>query len=187
MAQSISLRCDVAGLIPFYENTTAKARAATAMAGTSALRAMRAEGSRRVRDKKGIQASKIDSAIVAVFPSSKEVFVWSLIGKAKPIPLIAFNARQTGRGVSVEVTKGRRLVVAHAFIATMASGHKGVFLRRGNKQIMQRGRYAGKKRQPIYEAFSASVAPALGEAAQRVMARGQSVFRDTFNRTMRPR
>lgn len=54
----------------------------------------------------------------------------------KPLPLIDYGARQTNKGVSVQVRKDRtRKVIPQAFIATMKSGHKGVFWRKwhGNK------------------------------------------------------
>lgn len=48
-----------------------------------------------------------------------------------PLALIDYNARQTTKGVSVQVRKDRpRKVVPAAFIATMKSGHQGVFWRR---------------------------------------------------------
>lgn len=80
-------------------------------------------------------------------------------GDARPFPLsmTAFNARvvkptgkkrvrvridgqwrtitvPTGGGIAVTI-KGKRVIVPHAFLATMASGHRGVFAR---------GAYAGK-------------------------------------------
>jgi hypothetical protein len=50
--------------------------------------------------------------------------------KGKPLPLIDFSARQTAKGVSVQVKKASpRTVVGTTFIRTMKSGHKGVFWR----------------------------------------------------------
>jgi hypothetical protein len=183
----MNFRVEVSGLDDWKGRTIEAVFRATKLAGTSALRAMRAEGSRRIREKKGIQASKIDQALSMSFPNTNRTsqINWTLIGKAKPLPLMSFGARQVGRGVSVEVTKGKRSIVKHAFIATMQSGHVGVFMRRGEKQIMRKGRYKGEKKQPIYERFSASVAPALKEASPMVLQRGASVFRDTFNRVLR--
>lgn len=54
-------------------------------------------------------------------------------------PLIEFDARQTREGVSVKVKNGRKLI-RHAFIATMESGHRGVFIRKDGKQPGRRGR-----------------------------------------------
>lgn len=48
----------------------------------------------------------------------------------KPLALIDYSARQTKKGISIQVRKDRpRKVVAGAFIASMKSGHKGVFWR----------------------------------------------------------
>ncbi|MGH8519860.1 MAG: phage tail protein [Gammaproteobacteria bacterium] len=51
------------------------------------------------------------------------------------LPVIAFQARQTKRGVTVQIKRGRRRLIPHAFIATLRSGHKGVFAR---------GKYQGR-------------------------------------------
>jgi hypothetical protein len=48
---------------------------------------------------------------------------------SRRIPLIEFGARQTKRGVTVAVRKGARKLIPHAFITTMGSGHRGVFVR----------------------------------------------------------
>lgn len=64
------------------------------------------------------------------------------------IPLFDFGARQTARGVSAN-TGGGRKVYKGSFIATMKSGHKGVFERK------TRGK--GSKRLPIIEKFGPSL------------------------------
>jgi minor tail protein Z (GPZ) len=49
----------------------------------------------------------------------------------RPIPLIEFpSARQVGAGIRVSVW-GRSQIIGSAFIATMPSGHRGVFRRTG--------------------------------------------------------
>ena len=61
----------------------------------------------------------------------------------KPIPLVEFDVRpsnvQPRRRVpiTVEVIRGERKPVEHAFVAVMASGHKGVFRRhkRGGERV----------------------------------------------------
>lgn len=67
----------------------------------------------------------------------------------RPIPIIQFDARQTRLGVTVKV-KGARKLLRGAFIATMPSGHQGVFYRRG---------VAGARapRLPIDQVFSISL------------------------------
>lgn len=50
--------------------------------------------------------------------------------KGRPLPLVEYAARQTTKGVSVQVKKTEsRSVIAGTFIQTMRSGHKGVFWR----------------------------------------------------------
>lgn len=45
------------------------------------------------------------------------------------LPVVAFRAKQSGSSVSVTIHKGKTEVIRNSFIATMASGHKGVFAR----------------------------------------------------------
>jgi hypothetical protein len=53
----------------------------------------------------------------------------------RPIPLIEFPAvRQTGAGVRTGAW-GRSQVISSAFIATMPSGHRGVYRRRGPARL----------------------------------------------------
>jgi hypothetical protein len=66
-------------------------------------------------------------------PTTADEFEASVNAKGAGFPLSAFSPRQTQKGVSVSV-KGRRFLIPHAFIATMGSGHQGVFAR---------GRYGG--------------------------------------------
>jgi hypothetical protein len=60
------------------------------------------------------------------------------------IPLTYFKAKQTKKGVTYKSLKGR-VLIKHAFIETMPSGHTGVFLR------------VAKDRLPIKEQFSKSL------------------------------
>lgn len=45
------------------------------------------------------------------------------------LPIIAFRPKQTGSSISVVIRKGKTAIIRNAFIATMGSGHKGVFAR----------------------------------------------------------
>lgn len=50
--------------------------------------------------------------------------------RAGRLPAIRFSARQTRRGTGFRIQRsGARTFVKHAFIQTMASGHRGVFVR----------------------------------------------------------
>jgi hypothetical protein len=55
----------------------------------------------------------------------------ALVCKGRPIPLINFSARETAKGVSVSVKGGRKTILG-AFVATMPTGHRGVFQRVGS-------------------------------------------------------
>lgn len=70
--------------------------------------------------------------------------IGSLWVTGRRIPLLAFHARQTRQGVSYRLPKGRQLLPS-GFIATMKSGHRGAFVRRG------------KRRLPIVEAHGPSL------------------------------
>lgn len=61
----------------------------------------------------------------------------SLVAKSDSVPLLHYGAKQKGKGVSVNVLIDHpRTLIRHAFIATMKSGHKGVFWR---KDVRWRG------------------------------------------------
>ena len=76
----------------------------------------------------------------------------------KPIPLIQFSARETNAGVSVSVKNGRKLIKG-AFIATMPTGHRGVYVRVGNQHKKVNGKWHGL---PIKELFGPSIPAAFG-------------------------
>lgn len=55
----------------------------------------------------------------------------------RPLALMNYSSRQTKKGVSVQVRKDRpRKVVAGAFMATMKSGHKGVYWRKWHGRVI---------------------------------------------------
>ena len=72
-----------------------------------------------------------------------------------PLPLIAYSARQTLKGVSVQVRKDRgRKVIPGTFIATVRTaaqaaggyeGHEGVFWRKWHAGTGKKGKNMGKK------------------------------------------
>lgn len=80
--------------------------------------------------------------------------------KGKGLPLKAFGARQTRKGVSVNIT-GKRKVVQSSFLATMPSGHEGVFARgkysRGDFQFRKKRLAKKGPDLPIAQLFTAAV------------------------------
>ncbi|KVM47118.1 hypothetical protein WJ58_28880 [Burkholderia ubonensis] len=89
----------------------------------------------------------------------------ALTATGRPIPLINYGARQTTKGVTVRVKNGSK-TLRHAFIATMASAHIGVFERvgTGHKRVTKNGR-AHWSGLPIRELYGPSIPDALGNAA----------------------
>jgi hypothetical protein len=84
-----------------------------------------------------------------------------LYANAKRIPLIEFGAkgpepsRGRGRGVTVKGSSGRS-TIPDAFIATMRSGHRGVFQRVKGKSG-RRGPAPNRSELPIRELFGPSI------------------------------
>lgn len=83
-----------------------------------------------------------------------------IIARGKRLPLIDFKARgpspSRGRGRGVAYTmRGQRVRIADAFLATMPTGHKGVFTRRTKAGTPSR-------RLPIRELFGPSIAQSFG-------------------------
>lgn len=94
------------------------------------------------------------------------------------IPLIRFNARGTepsrgrGRGVSYKL-QGSRGRVAAAFVATMKSGHRGVFVRKTHGQ--------GSKRLPIQELAGPSIGAVFAKYRAAGLERAREVFTSTVD------
>lgn len=187
-----TVHVDTRGLVPWRAEVDAAARRAAQMSGSSAIRAMRAEGARRIRERKAMKVGAIGKALTIIYPTSKEQMIWKVRAKAAVMPVSAFPHRQVGKarrdrgtgrfkkgtrveggrgGVWVEINKGRRVLMRGAFIAQMKSGHKGVFRR-----------LRGGKRLPIREAFTTQVSDAFGDAIPFVSDRGRSVFAATYAR-----
>lgn len=74
-------------------------------------------------------------------PAHPNKLTTELYPSGRAVPLIAFNARQTKKGVRVRI-RGASKLYAHSFIATMKSGHRGVFLRagEGHKRVIKDGK-----------------------------------------------
>lgn len=102
----------------------------------------------------------------------------------KRIPLIEFGAkgpepsRGRGRGVSYRLRGGGGRL-PHAFIATMASGHRGVFERTAGKFMKGRG-----KRQAIHEKFGPSLGHVFAKYRPQAIERARESFLTNFRHEM---
>jgi hypothetical protein len=73
---------------------------------------------------------KSASRIATVSPrAGREHLVAGIKITTERMPLMAFNPKQQGSSISVSIRKGKTVLVRNAFIATMKSGHTGVFAR----------------------------------------------------------
>lgn len=98
----------------------------------------------------------------------------------KRVPIVAFGARQTRQGVTYRLTGGRGLIPG-AFLATMSSGHAGVFARRP----ISRSR-AGNPRSspglPIVEQYGPSLP--LVVTKQHILEAGQAIGEAAFTKNL---
>ena len=176
MSISITAKMDTSQLTKLLSEYPKAARRAIRKAGSTAQRDMRSEANKRIRAKKRIPLRYIRDALTLRSKTAGGIseMEWALEFSGKPVPLTAYPHRQTKTGVSVEVNTGKRTLVAGAFVATMKSGHRGVFKR------------MGKARLPIKELLGSRPVDALlheGEAAA-VAERGHKSLMDTLVRLM---
>ena len=88
----------------------------------------------------GVKQAVLRSRHVSLQRASfKRLFASIRTRGRRRIPLIDLKARQMKRGVSYKIGKSGRKRIQSAFIATMKSGHEGVFVR------------STKMRTPIFE------------------------------------
>jgi hypothetical protein len=85
---------------------------------------------------------------------------WLQMGSARLSLTKIGTPRETTRGVQVTIKK--TTVIPGVFIATMESGHEGVFRRLGPKTAMKRGRYVGDVKQQIFEVMGPNIAQLFG-------------------------
>lgn len=149
-----------------------QAPAAIARAFKRSGTAMRTQAIEVVRDETTIGLAAVRKAIPAPMLTRGTGTSVILRISGKEIGLINYTPKRTPQGVTVQVkkSKGRKLV-RHAFLATMKSGHKGVFVRKtvGEKMV---------GRLPIKELFSTTVADMLNNETvlRRILRHGANTF-----------
>lgn len=177
MSLALSVQWDRSQIAAMQEGPLRAAlKRALRKAGATALRDMRSEASKRIRQRKRIRPKYITRALTLRRAKGGDIsrLEWAVDVSGEPVPLVAYPHRQTAKGVSVEVNRGKRTLVKGAFVATMKNTHEGVFRRRG------------KQRLPIDELRGSRPVDALlheGEA-QGVAHRGGESFGETFIRVL---
>lgn len=109
-----------------------------------------------------------------------------------PLPLLRFSARQTQKGVSYKIGTNRK-ILKHGFIATMPNGHKGVFLRRGDrrkgiKRRTTKGLHVGKWITPelrIVEKKGPSIPITVKDLEKEMYTLGLKEWQKNFNREIK--
>jgi hypothetical protein len=150
---------------------------ATFKAGRDALRSMRTASTRSIRFRKRMKLKVVNDSLVLTFPKTKELdsMLWRMDVKGTRMPVKEFSPRQVKAGVSVAINQGKRKTIKHAFIATMRSGHVGVWLRA-----------KGAGRLPIRELYTTRVADLFSDAGMipNVIAQTLRSFNVTFDRVL---
>lgn len=83
----------------------------------------------------------------------------------KRLPLIKFKARQTATGIRYQ-RGGSRILIRHAFLATMPSGHRGVFKRVTSAHL------------PIVELKG----PSMGQVFSDAQDQANQIYRESLQR-----
>lgn len=154
-----------------------RVRRATMRAGAEAIRKTKTEVARRVRARKAIKAATIKKGLVLRFPppgTDTAAAEWRINVSTRPIPMGAYPIRQTRTGVTVQINRGASKLVRGAFIATMKSGHRGVFMRRG------------KARLPLKELYSSRISDVVRDTGflPEVEAFARVKFQSAFRRLL---
>lgn len=110
-----------------------------------------------------------------------------LVGRFRGIGLRNFAARPTARGVTAAIFRGKRSLREHAFIRYGLNHNEQVFRREGAKRVMQQGRHAGKRRQPLVAEYGATAAQMLakGRRPERLVDYARGVLAAESERLLR--
>ena len=152
-----------------------RASKAGMLAINDAARAGRTEAGRAIRTRWNIKADKLNAELRNVTFASNDSLTAIIQAKGKPISLTYFGAKEvrdikgrgvlvqnrksgkmvkrtkSARGVSVQIERGRITQLPKSFIATVKSGHIGVFRR------------LEKSRLPIIDMATVTIATMFGQ------------------------
>lgn len=170
---NVTVRVDAAGVRRALAGLSdATSSRAIVRALNRAVDAGKTEAVKLTREELNLKAADVRESI-SVRKAGASLARAEIVIAPKPVPLIDYGARQTKTGVTVKVKRGGgRSLVRHAFVATMRSGHRGVFSR------TPKGGGAASRRLPIRELFSTSVRQLFKRrsAVDRVTKRAAEAF-----------
>ena len=135
----------------------------------------RKEYSGYIRDNLPAPARAVKAAITCRPPRNGENGLLTVVSPSTPLSLL--KPRKTRKGFSVEIEKGRRVLIEGAF--QFPSAGKRLFKRAGTFRLPKKGRYAGRgiKREDIEQLFTRSVTQAADDPA--VINRVATVINET--------
>lgn len=141
----------------------------TAAASTHANRVVSAD--------MGLKVGDVRKRIRVVEPNGSTL-EGQLRASFRRVPLIDFGAtgpdpsRGRGGGVRYRIGTGGRGRSPHAFIATMPTGHRGIFERKTTKRLA------------IRELFGPSIGRVLSERQREILSRGSDAFLQELDRLL---
>jgi len=158
---------------------------ALSKSGTAAIRNVKVSSNRYIRARKRMMVKRVNDALPLTFPITKSIdgMEWRMDVSGHAFRVSDFPYRQTKRGVTVTINTGKRVLIHGAFVATMKSGHTGVFTRRG--KVAERRGSRGQAL-PIDEAFTTRITDVFHDTGMvsEVMFRAQTVFSREFERLL---
>lgn len=195
---ALVLEWDSSGVVGFTEGKVGRAALrAASKAGGDAIRSMKTESARTVRQRKRVKAGKVKAGLVLDFPHGKsaEDLVWRIDVSGATTPVIDFPAHQVRAGVMAGINTGKSKLIPGAFIATMRSGHRGVFERakggavsalRPTKKGKGGGRVHRVARLPIHELFTTRIADVFNNPGMvpAILEVGRLKFESSFARLL---
>lgn len=148
MAIGMQVRHDLGEAAGLLRNLDKLQRKAAISALNRTGQQVRTAANRKIREQYSFKASVVSRSLKVARSQFARLEV-SVLSQGRRVQVIDASARQTRRGVTVRIGKQRKLIRG-AFIATMKSGHVGVFSRRTNKRL------------PIGEIYTIAIAEAFG-------------------------
>jgi hypothetical protein len=136
MNNSISLKIEgLDQVIRNLQRLGQQAPRAIALAVNDTARHVRSEASKGIRAEWNVKAKTIREAI-KTRPATTANPEAQVTASSKPLPLYGFGPRKLKRGYSVRIKKGRPPTrLPTSFVATMSSGHVGLFERMGKGRL----------------------------------------------------
>ncbi len=144
MALRLDIQVDTSALQRRLDALGADAPRAVVRALNRTAASVQTQAVRALATEVGLKQTEVRKAM-AVRQATRDRPTAAVIVTGKRIPLLAFGARATRKGITYRIGTGGRKLVPSGFLATMRSGHRGAFKRKG------------KRRLPIAELFGPSL------------------------------